>query len=209
MPTPPILCMDHWDIASGEAFGEVTRLSKMLKVYSYRNPESCTVTDENLFRFLTGGLSAAKNTLHHASDLLFSLQLGEGLLDAIHDVRNAIDILSDEMKASHIEWRQLPRQFLVRIIRQDNALVEKASQLNADCESLLSSILRQTKAGKRAGRYLIGRDFWDSVRAALRKLEGEVEELRILFREREALCNLHTLTLERSFRQIQKEIRGS
>jgi len=192
---------------SGESFDKLANVKKIIKPYSYETTEISIQTDEKLCHFITTSLSSTRKLLYNVSDLLFSLQLGENLLDVIQNLRHDVDILSDEIKIRHCTWKDIPEQFLIKIIKHDHSLVEKVVKLNTDVEMLFNGILTETKKHKR-GRYYISREFWLNVDLSLGNIRGEIKNLAILFKEREAMCNIHPITLNRTFKKLQQEIRS-
>lgn len=200
--------MNSWKKASGEAFHKLADLKQLVPGYSYESQEYSLATDEQLCAFITTSLSTAKRLLYNISDLLFSLQLGEGLLDKIQNMRIEVDILSDEIKIRHCEWREIPPEFLLKIIKHDHSLTEKAHQLNLDIELLFNGILTETKRSRHNKRYHLPKHFWSTVDKGLDQIRLDTKELAILFKEREVMCNIHPITLERTFQALREEIRN-
>jgi hypothetical protein len=197
--------MDHWKAASGEAYSQVKDIEKVIKKYSYRDEASSHRTDELISRFLIDSLFISKKLLYSISDLLFSLHLADDILDKIQDLRDEIDHVSNHIKIRNYKWKNIPHVFLVRIINHDHELLERAKKLNIDIEILFNGILTEAKKSRK-GR-LPEEKFWGSVRDSIRILSEELRELDIIFKEREALCDIHHLTLEKTYREAQKIIR--
>lgn len=193
--------MDAWEIAAGEAFADVQRLAKLVPGYSYAALEEAVRTDEHLCRFLGNSLRVTKNLLLSTSDLLFSLQLGAGLLDSLQQLRNDVDLVGDAVIIHRSPRAAIAPEFYVRLIRQDTALVSQAAALNRDVEILFNGILTQTR-----GRGLFPQDFWKRVGTSLVTLRKELRALEVQFKERDALCALPTLALERTYRTVREEI---
>ncbi|MBI4021056.1 MAG: hypothetical protein HY369_02345 [Candidatus Aenigmarchaeota archaeon] len=199
--------MVDWKKARGEAFTQAAEMEKLIPGYSYETPETCQRTDERVCQFLNGGLSAAKKLLYNVSDLLFSLQLAEGLLDKFQDAREEVDVLGDEVKVHHCTWKPIPHEFLVRLIRHDASLAQRVHRLNLTVEILFNGILAETKKGRQRKSLPVG--FWRQVEDALREVRQETREIGILFRERHAIASITPLHLERSYEDIVQGIRRS
>jgi len=199
--------MDSWEQISGDAFRQLGVLKQLVKGYSYETTETSLRTDEKLCTFITISLSSAKKLLYNISDLLFSLHLGEGLLDPIADLRDQVDILSDEIQVRHCMWKDIPPEYLLKIIKHDFALTEKVKRLNMTIEILFNGILNETKKSRGNRSHRITPAFWHSVEQSMTVIQSEIRELAILFMEREVMCNIRPITLDRTFQELQKEIR--
>ena len=195
--------MDAWETASSELYTRIKELKGKLRNYSYKDEHDSLLTDERLCSFLVQEISEAKKQAFAISDLLFSLQLGEGLLPLTDTVRDELDIVSDEIKARYCTWKELKLPFMKKIVRHDFHLVQEAAALRENLEILLNGIITETKQRRKPGKL-----FWKRIRGGLQEVRKNTRELVVQFKEREALCNIHPLTLERSFQNIQKEIQG-
>jgi hypothetical protein len=190
-----------WDIVSGESHGKIAEMQKTIKGYSYRNREISASTDEKICGHFIRRLARTKKLLFSISDTCFSLQAGEKILPLTDIMRDEVDILSDEIKVRHCEWKDIPPAFLNRLISHDLKMVKGLRKVNKNLEAVFRGIVRGAKKGKK------DRDLWKKARKSLLLIRKQIRGLAILFRERETLCNIHPLTLERSFRKMQQEIR--
>lgn len=191
-----------WKEISGKMHPKVEALKKAIPGYSYQNRNNSLLTDERLCALFVKSLSDAKKSLYSISDLLFSLHTKEELIPLTTVMRDELDIFSDEVKIRHCEFRDPVPSTLSKIITHDLALLNGLKKMNSNITTLSRGILAETKRKKSRP------DFWKNVRKALLQIRKQIRELVILFKEREALCNIHPITLERTFKAIQQEIRG-
>jgi len=190
-----------WKKVSGEMFSQIQALKKAVKDYSYKDKPSSLVTDEKLCGSFLKSLSRAKKSLFSISDICFSLHVGEEFIPLTEVMRDEVDILSDEIKIRHCEWGSQMPEFLKKIIRHDLALFKGLEKLNKNLRIIDRGIVKEAKKNKNKP------EFWKRVKKVLLQVRKQVRDLAILFKEREALCNIHPITLERTFKKIQEEIR--
>jgi len=190
-----------WKEVSGETFSQIQAIKLLIKDYSYQDQHTSQVTDERFCSFLLGGLAKAKKQIYNISDLCFCLHIGEHILPLTDLMRDELDIFSDEIKIRHCHWRDIDVESLKKIVKQDLSLLKGVEQLNRNLEIVYSAILTESKKGKPA------KEFWKKIKDSLVTIRKHLRELVILFKEREILCNLHPLTLERTFKKMQEEIR--
>mgnify|MGYP001619152457 CR=1 FL=1 len=111
-----------------------------------------------------------------------------------------MDILSDEIQARYCSWRPLTPELVRDLIRKDLKILKGVKKLDSDLDKLFRGILEELN--KSPSKHL-----WEKISTILNKLRFNLRELVILFKEREALCNLKPISLEKTFKMIQKEIR--
>lgn len=200
-----------WKQASGASFPQLQALKKTIKDYSYKDKPSSLITDEKVCTLFTNSLSKTKKSLFNISDFCFSLHTGREIMPLLNMMRDEVDILSDEIKIRSCAWKDIPSEFLKKIIQTDLALLKGANKLNRDLDLIYQSVMREAKKRKRIKigkkEQYIPREFWKGIEEKLKAERFHLKQLAILFKERESLCNIHPLTLERSFRKMQEEIR--
>jgi len=189
-----------WLQASGESFVQIREIKETVKNYSYQDIASSHATDEKLCESLKKTLYSAKKRIYSISDLLFSLQIGEGVLPLTDTFRDEIDILSDEIQVRHCTWKPLTTELVRDLIRKDLKILKGVKKLDSDLDKLFRGILEETNKSS-------SKQLWEKVTSVLNRLRFNLRELVILFKEREALCNLKPISLEKTFKMIQKEIR--
>ena len=191
-----------WKEASGDEHIRLRSLQHLIKWYSYQSKHDCELTDEKIAAHLVKELSLFKRHLYSISDMCFSLHVGDNLMRPLQMMRDEVDIFSDEIKIRHCEWDDIPANFLRKMIRTDHALFQGLEVLLADIDALFRSILAANKKKEKPSPA-----FWNRTRKQLLGVRNTMKELVILFKEREAICNINPITLKRTFQQIQREIR--
>lgn len=191
-----------WDVVSGQSHDKIAEIQKTIKGYSYKRKDISLATDENICRHFVDSLSQSKKLLFSISDTCFSLHVGNNILPLTDIMRDEVDILSDEIKVRHCEWQDIPPDFLNKVISHDLKMLTGLQKINKNLDIVFVAIIEQAKKNKGDSK------FWKKVRIGLLKIRGQVRELVILFKERETLCNINPITLERTFQSIRREIRG-
>lgn len=187
-----------WKQVSGDLFPKIQELKKIVKSYSYKNLEESKITDEKLCQYFITELSKAKRLVFSISDLCFSLQIGQEVISKTDVMRDEIDIFSDEIKIRHCEWRGMFPEILEKIVKYDLEILIGLKTLLKDLENVVKNIIAQKKP--------YPDKFWQQVNKSFAKIRKRVRDLAIKFKERETLCNIHPITLERTFNKIKQEI---
>lgn len=190
-----------WKEVSGELFTHLRELRKQVKGYSYEQKHLCVATDDRLCHSFLQSLEKAKKSLFSISDLCFSLHTGNKLLPLLDTMRDEADILSDEITIRSIRWVDIPPDFMRKLVRADRKLLQGMDDLVAGLDRIFLGILKEVKRKKPSS------DFWSQARKDLGQSREQLRQQAILFKEREALCNITSLTLKRSFEGIREDIR--
>lgn len=209
-PTPK----EHkiWKAVASELHPHVHELAKRFPGYSYRDRNASLHTDAELCQFLVKSLTKTKKLLFNISDYCYSLHTGKPLMRTLTVMRDETDIFSDEIKIRACSWNDIPKEFMKRVVKSDLALVEGVETLNKNVDTIYGTIRKKlnpprTKKGK-ARRIPPGKEFWNDRAKELRTVRSQLRDLAVEFKEREVVCNITPLTLERSFKSMQQEIHG-
>lgn len=191
-----------WKEASGKAHHLLKPLKEKIKNYSYSSLESSLLTDERLCEYIQKSLSRSRKTLFSISDICFSTHTGSKIISLAEKIRDELEIFSDEIHVRHCVWKDVPPDFLQKIIRQDHSLLDGIDNLVKNLESCRKSII--SSIGKKPGK-----DFWEKIQKSLLKSKSQARDLAIQFKEREAMCNIRAIALEKTFQKMREEIRRS
>lgn len=198
---------ETWKQVSSEMYAQVQALKKIIQDYSYQQKADALETDQKLCQLLISHLSESKKTIYSITDFCFSLHIAKKLMPLLDMMRDETDIFSDEIKVRRCEWKYISPEFLKKVIKSDLSLARGIEKLSSGLERLYKIIIRESKTQKRTRQGYIPPEFWAEVKETLQSLRQSLRELVILFKEREVICNIHPLTLERTFKKIQEEIR--
>jgi len=196
------LLAESWKESAGRHFSKIHSLKKILPEYSYKTRERAVRTDEKLCALLIRRLKLAKKKVYDISDLCFSLQTDQplGLADQLKD---ELDILADEIFIRHHDWKD--PVLLDGVVTRDARLVDGVKSINQDLLVIWKTIVESKN--KRTKHGLFPKAFLKKLDNALITVRKKVLALAILFKEREALINIHPITLQKTFESMQKEIR--
>jgi hypothetical protein len=189
--------MSEWREARESRSEKVQTLEKLIPGYDYSHEDTAHRTDESLCRLLVEQLREAKRTVFNTLETAYELHR-DTLLKDFGQLKDDLDIFSDEIKARAFEWdRKKPLEWLERLIDHDYRLVSGLGSLRRDLDTLHKEFL----SSKEQARDLKKLD------TLIRAIERETEELVVLFKEREAICNIKEAALEKSFERISSRIR--
>ncbi len=176
----------------------VTRASKVEEIrrvipgYGYSAEDEACKTDEHVCEFMVNGLHEAKDVLFNLTHTEFELQK-DALSNAFQDIRDCVDIFSDEIKTRHFDWdRESTEKWLERIVDHDYSLILGLLKFGRELDDAVEAM----KEGNQ--------DMQDRVDA----LNKDLDDLVNSFKERDIICNIRDITLERTFQKIRAEMRG-
>ena len=194
-----------WNTVSLDMKASVDEIKARVKHYNYSDTEASLATDERFIEFLQDELRKSKARLYDITDVSFGRNIT--LTRDFQNLRDELDIFLDEIKLRHCEWKALTDGWIKKIIGIDLELIRGIGELNARLEKVLRKILdfRQVRIKDHAVVY--EPDFWKDVEADYAELKGMIDGLVILFKERETVCNIRKVSLEKTFRKIEKEMK--
>lgn len=194
----------EWDDVKTEMSSEFSKLKKAAPGYSYEDTHAAIATDEKFCNFIVEQIRVSKDRLFNITELLYELKI-DALSKLAEDLRNDIDIFSDEIKVRHSSMDILTEHWAKRIVRHDYDLMEGIGELNARLERLLRMITDLRKIGSR-GPYQP--DELEKIRKEVKNICGSVDELVRIFKEREAICNIKSVSFDRIYRKIKRDVKG-
>jgi hypothetical protein len=190
-----------WDDVKNEMFPQVSMLEKLIRGYSYEDTHAAIATDEKFCGYIIEQLRVSKDSLFSVIELLYELEI-DTISKILEDLRTDIDIFSDEIKVRHCGWEMLSHHWMKLIVGQDHELLLGVEQLNKSLEGLLK---------KAAGVQKLGRDPYppaelEKVRKDVKPIAQQVHRLVVVFKEREAVCNIKSVSFERIYEKVKKDI---
>lgn len=184
--------MGVWENVLATRAGKIEEIRRVIPGYDYSAEDGACRTDECICQLMVNGLHEAKDILFNLTHTEFELQK-DALSNAFQEMRDSVDIFSDEIKSRHFDWdRDSTERWLERIVDHDYSLVLGLLRLNRELDDAVEAM----KEGNQ--------DMQDRVEA----LNKDLDELVTSFKERDIICNIREITLERTFQKIQSEMRG-
>jgi uncharacterized protein YecE (DUF72 family) len=189
--------MSKWRQARESRTEKVQALEKLIPGYDYSHEDLAHRTDENLCKLLVEHLREAKRVAFNILQTAFELHR-DMLLKDFEKMRDELDIFSDEIKARAFDWdRDKPQEWLERLIDYDYRVVVGLGNLRRNLEGLEKEFLsagQKVQDLKRLDEHV-------------KRVDREIEGLVIMFKEREAVCNIKEASLEKTFDRIRSQIR--
>jgi hypothetical protein len=183
---------------------EAIPMEKLIKGYSYADEYSAVATDEKVCDYVVKGIRQAKGTIFSIISILYQLEKKEPVSKEMQKLKDELDIFSDEVKARYCEWKGLNEKWTVVLVKHDHSIVTGLDVLNLNLERLYQSMLKDKAL--LSGDELAEKKLWKRMKKEIPGFEERVDSLVGLFKEREGICNLRPLALEKTFRSIQKRI---
>ncbi|MBI2675053.1 MAG: hypothetical protein HYX24_01240 [Candidatus Aenigmarchaeota archaeon] len=198
--------MEGWKKARDETYPIVKELARIAPGYSYEDEGKAIATDQKVTDVIVRALRSCKNRLFFTIQLLYELQ-HESLNNGLEDLRDEIDIFSDEIKARRCKWSYSSVELLKKLVRQDYRFITMLKELDSMLETVHNDALemKEIRYGHKA-EFEPGKV--SRLKQDIKKAFGMVQELVVLFREREAICNLEAATLEKTFERISRQLEG-
>jgi hypothetical protein len=183
---------------------EARSMEKSIRGYSYEYKELALVTDDKVCHLFVNGISDVKNSIFQIIDLLYELEKKEPISKELQRLKDELDIFSDEVKARHCDWKDLNEKWTVKLVEHDHSLLSGLDKLNNDMQKLFKRVVTD--------RSLLSPDdksqamLWSEIKKQIPSLEKQVDELVRLFKEREGICNLRPLSLQKTYEKVKQRI---
>ena len=199
----------QWKKARGETLNVVKKLEKIIPDYSYQDTEASLVTDDKICSLLVDKLGKSKIHLFDLTSYLYTIHREDKINRILVGLRDSIDIFSDEIKARYCKWRNVPSEWLRKIIRYDRDLIKGVNKLYDDIETMKSSIFHMKRMRIHKKNVEIMPEEWNKYKRQVKRIDDDLDELVRLFKEREAICNLRAISLDKTFQSIRDKLKDS
>ncbi len=184
--------MSAWENVIVTRAGKIEEIRRVIPGYGYSSEHEACRTDESVCQLLVNGLHEAKDLLFSLVHTEFELQK-DALSNAFQDIRDCADTFSDEIKSRHFDWdRESTEKWLERIVDHDYNLILGLLKFGRELDDAVEAM----KEGNQ--------DMQDRIEELNKDLNGLVSS----FKERDIICNIKDITLERTFQKIRQEIKG-
>jgi hypothetical protein len=189
--------MSEWDATLKTRAMKIDSLKKFIPTYDYSSYEMAHTTDENLCSLVTEKLGLSKKAAFNVLETAFELHKELPLKD-FEGLRDEIDVFSDEIRARVFKWSGgKTRNWLGRLVDYDYRILTGLGNLLRGIEGLHMELLS-------SGRVI---QDYRTLNEHTGRLKERLDEIVMLFRERDAVCNIGEAALERSFAGMRTRIR--
>ncbi len=184
----------------------VKELSGMVREYSYEDGQTSMVTDEKVCNLLLKEMRRAKQLLFFLEETLYSLQMDDGRTDDnLSLLKTESDIFVDEVRMRYCEWKGMDQTLLEKLVAHDYKLITEARGLNGLLESANEKSMQLKNL--RIGQKTVNREIWEAIRKDISGAEERIDRIVRTFKERESICNIKPLSLERTLEAEKERIR--
>ncbi len=191
--------MADWSKIETSMSIEVKAIRKRLRGYSYIDDSTSAATDDKFCNYIIEQIRQAKDTLFHIIQNAYELH-EESLDKYFQGLRDDLDIFSDEIKIRSLEWsKNFSQEWMRRLVKHDYNLVNNMDKLNNDLRDTHSLFLKVIQLyPKKTDPNQLAR-----IRKLIKLLEKAIDEIVLTFKEREVICNLKPMALEKTYSQMQ------
>jgi hypothetical protein len=191
--------MSDWKGVKNKMNIEIKAVGKFIPAYDYSSESRAEATDGKICRFMIEEIRKSKDYLFHIIQVAYELH-EESLNKNFQGLRDDLDVFSDEIKVRNFQWsRDLSQAWIEKLIKHDYHLVQQMQKLNTELYDLHKIFLKVVKLypKKTDPKQL------EQVRKLIKLLEKAIDKIVLTFKEREVICNLKPLALERTYQQMQ------
>lgn len=189
-----------WSQTAERHKAAIANLSKEIKDYGYGDENQSFLTDERLCAWLVSQLRQAKKRLFNIVETLYGLHFESKLDNLAEELRDEVDVFSDEIKTRHFRCKQ--SALLEELVRHDTSLVDGTKRFNKELESLYDQLIKGLK-NPFDGRY--DKEMWEKIKSILKDLDKQLDIIVQAFKEREIICNIRPLSLQKTYEIIRKK----
>jgi len=191
--------MPVWNKVKNKMSIEIKVIGKSIRDYDYSTESKAEATDGKICKFMIEEIRKAKDKLFHIIQVAYELH-EESLNKNFQGLRDDLDIFSDEIKVRNFEWsRDLSQKWMDKLVVHDYNLVKQMQKLNIELEDMYKVFMKVVKLypKKTDPKQL------EKVRKMIKLLEKVIDQIVLTFKEREVICNLRPLSLEKTYQQMQ------
>lgn len=194
---------EAWEEVHLQKRGRIEEIQGRLPDYSYSDKESSEATDKKLCQLLTQKIQKAEDRTSSIISLFFNLQL-KTPDDEIQELKDELDIFSDEIESEPHNWKPNPKEFLQRIVEDDFHLLEGTEHLNQLLEDLQGKALEIKK--KFGGKSIEIPEAREELLNGVEKAKEKLDRLVYLFKERDLVLKAEPISMEETLEKIEEEL---
>ena len=203
-PEPPPTPSKAWLEAKGES-SDVKEVEKFIRGYSYGDPHTAVVTDEKLCTFVLDELAKTQERFFNMIELVFELQKESYISKDLETLKRQVEAFVTQLKVRSCQWKGITAAFYLRLIKTDLQLIQGAQKLQASAALLEQKLLEHVKRPEYIQKYP---KTWRNTLALVPVIHKQIRQLVVTFADREAICNIRPIDLDRTYEALQEEIRA-
>lgn len=189
----------HWAFAKKNKGNEFNQMQKRIPFYSYADKRIAILTDKRFCVELRSELVRSKILFSDALDWVIKANIDD---KQISRVKDEFDILLDEIEIKPNKWdERIPGEFLEKVMEYDWELVQKSIALFDDLDVLIKDLYKAVEERK------IDKPMLSKLSIEMDVVNEKVDDIAIMFREREAAFEIRTLGYKDAFGRIKERIR--
>jgi hypothetical protein len=191
--------MSLWERVNKKMGIDIKAVGKLIRDYDYSTEDRAEATDVKICSFMIEEIRKAKDKLFNI--IQTSYELHEGSLNRyFQGLKDDLDIFSDEIKVRHFEWsKDISDEWMERLIKHDHELIGHTHKLNQELEGIYQLVMDVIKLYPER----TNPEELEQVRKMIKVLEKDIDNIVLIFKEREAICNIKPLALEKTYQQMQ------
>lgn len=189
--------MTEWDSAFEGRPARIGSLGDMVPGYSYASKDLAHRTDEQFCILMVENIKIAKGTMFNVLHTAFELHR-ELLLKDFEAIKDEMDVFSDEIKARVLNWDdRKSAKWLGRLVDYDYRILSSLGDIIKSARSLHKQFLSSKQSIPETRE----------LDEATRRLKKSLGDLVVMFKERELICNIGDVVLEKTFDELRTKIR--
>ena len=191
--------MSQWHMVRKSVPDDLRRVGKTIKDYDYSSEHRAEATDSKVCAFMVESIREAKDRLFHVIQVAYELH-EERLNRHFEGLRDDLDIFSDEIKIRDFHWStDLSQEWLEKLVAHDESLIDQMKKLNSELDELHRVFMEVVKLypEKTDPGHL------EKIRKYTKLIEKAIDRIVLTFRERDVICNLKPLSLEKTYQQMK------
>lgn len=183
---------------------DIKYIEKLVEGYSYADGHSAVITDEKFCSLLIRRIRESKATIFNMIEFLYEVEREEPLSRDLQRLKDELDIFSDEIKARFCDWADLDEHWIRKLVWHDVSLIKGLEKLNEELQEIYEKLIRDKSLATGPGED--DRKLWEFVKSRLPGIGRQVDGMVVMFKEREGICNLRPLSLEKTYDKIREKI---
>ncbi len=191
--------MVDWEKTKKSRSIEIKAMQRLISSYDYSSEDLAEATDHKICELMIKEIRKAKDKLFHIIQVAYELH-EESLDKYFQNLRDELDIFSDEIKVRNFNWsKDITQEWMEKLISHDHSMFKQVNKLNQELEGLYHTFMDviQLYPKKTNPKEL------EQVKQMIKLLEKAADQIVLTFREREVICNLKPLSLEKTFQIMQ------
>lgn len=187
-----------WPLARSDMFPQVKLIERYVNPYSYKDIQSCVVTDQIFCDFLLRILKEANEKIFELMNVSYEMH-SDRASETLRKLRDDIEHLSERIMVRDIEDVPEKREWLKRLIKSDHDIINSTISVKDILDKSYKGLMKSFEPRVRASG---NKDLWKALEDICEKLEIETDIILRTFVERERICSIEKGEMEREYKEI-------